>query len=80
MQINSSAVIAIVLLAVFGYGIPAYLLLRRADVSRTGAALLTILLLIPAINCAVLYFLAWVFRRRREQPPRVVAAIRLART
>lgn len=53
-------------LLVIGYVIPLVLLLRALRFRRSSAWAVSTLLLVPGVNCLVLYLMAWTMRQQRR--------------
>ncbi len=65
MAFHPNAWLLLPLLA-FGYVIPLVLLLRALRFRRSSAWAVSALLLVPVVNCAVLYLMAWTMRQQRR--------------
>lgn len=63
MQLRYELVYVLFAAGVIGYSIPAFLLLRRAGMSKVPAVLVSLLFLVPLVNAGILYWAAWKVRQ-----------------
>jgi len=62
VQLRYELVYVLLAVGVLGYSIPAFLLLRRAGLTKAAAVIVSLLFLVPIVNAGILYWAAWKVR------------------